>query len=197
MARIRSALEIALERTEEIQIDPEKIRKDELAKKGKGLIGSFIHGIDLTADDLSSKLAEFNEKDIPYVKACMVDTLAANLILPSDELYVERLGKIKAAAEIIFSVPKETIQEMFIQIDGFFQQFLQDREQLTEMVTQQFLPKLRQKQEQLSRQYGQVVELRPEQDPEFMEYLDKNFKSLEAKYQAALNNLKEQFKTFL
>ena len=43
MAKIRSAWEIALEKTENITIDREKLKKDENIKKARILIGAYLN----------------------------------------------------------------------------------------------------------------------------------------------------------
>ncbi|MCF7944965.1 MAG: hypothetical protein K9L75_05465 [Spirochaetia bacterium] len=42
MAKIRSALEIALEKTEGVKEDPEKIRQQKLTETGKRLFSTFF-----------------------------------------------------------------------------------------------------------------------------------------------------------
>ncbi|MDZ7794762.1 MAG: DUF6657 family protein [Spirochaetia bacterium] len=73
---------------------------------------------------------------------------------------------------------------------------MQHRGQLTEQVKQQYEPQLQQKQQNLTRQYGYEIELKPEQDPEYTQLLQRHMQQLEQQYQNALNEVKEQIRSF-
>jgi len=210
MARIRSALEIALERTESVAGDPEKIRNSELIKTGKRLMGTFLFEHDSTAESLAEKLNAIPEADRTLVRKHMIETLMLNISLPQDELYVMALGKLKSASELLApnteintEVAEETVPEsnpvtqLFIQLDQLYLQYLQSREQLLEMAKQQYAPHLKQKEEQMSQQMGKPVNLQPEQDPEFIKFLEANYQKLEEKFQEAIQGLRDQLRTLL
>ncbi|MCK5155257.1 MAG: hypothetical protein KAQ69_02415 [Spirochaetales bacterium] len=204
MARIRSALEIALEKTESVESDPEKIRNNELTKTGKRLMGSFLFDHDSTVEALGDKLNKIPDADKPLIREHMIETLLANISLPKDDLYVQNLGKLKGAAELLTSETEssnsgtaESVTQLFIQLDQLYQQYLQSHEQMLEMAKQQYAPHLKQKEEQLSRQTGQQVTLQPEQDPDFLKFLEANYKQLEKSFQEALQDLRDQIKTLL
>ena len=208
--RIKSALEIALERTESVAGDPEKIRNSELIKTGKRLMGTFLFEHDSTVESLTEKLNAIPEVDRALVRKHMIETLMLNISLPQDELYVMALGKLKSASELLApdtetnaEVAEETVPEsnpvtqLFIQLDQLYLQYLQSREQLLEMAKQQYAPHLKQKEEQLSRQTGKQVNLQPEQDPDFIKFLEANYQKLEEKFQEAIQGLRDQLRTLL
>lgn len=205
MAKIRSALEIALERSESIEADPEKYRLDGLVKQGKRIVGTYLFDPEPSLEQFTREFGELTaplkQEQQKAVLKEVVDTLLANIALPADDLFVQQLGRVKAALESLIPTGNtettEALRDMFIQIDGFFQQYLDTRSQLTDRVRQQYEPQLRRREEQLSRQYGQQVQLRPEQDPEFLKLLDKNMQHLESQYQEALRQVKEELKGFI
>lgn len=205
MAKIKSALEIALERSESIEADPEKYRLDGLIKQGKRIVGTYLFDPEPSLERFAREYRELTQPLSPTHQRAVanevVDTLLANIAMPSDDLFVQQLGRVKAALESLIPAEKsesmEALRDMFIQIDGFFQQYLETRTQLAERVRQQYEPQLRRREEQLSRQYGQQVQLRPEQDPEFLKLLDKNLQHLDSQYQEALRQVKEELKGFI
>ena len=78
MAKIKSAWEIALERTENIQIDREKLKKDENIKKARLCAGAYLNdeenkigdGYFVTATKHRKKLAgfvDYNGKEIEII----------------------------------------------------------------------------------------------------------------------------------
>ncbi len=196
MARIRSALEIALERTEDVAADPEKIRISELEKRGKRLMGSYLFEHDATIESLSSDYAAVSEEDTPIIRKQMIETLLANISLPQDDLYVQQLGRIKQA--VVFLAGKDPmVDQLFSHLDQIFQQYLQARDQLLEMAKQQYAPALKQKEEQMSQQLGRPIRIQPEQDPEFIKLLEANYKHLEDNYSQAVDSAKEQIRELL
>jgi len=210
MARIKSALEIALERTESVAGDPEKIRNSELIKTGKRLMGTFLFEHDSTVESLEKKLNAIPKADRALVRKHMIETLMLNISLPQDELYVMALGKLKSASELLApdtetneEVAEETVPEsnpvtqLFIQLDQLYLQYLQSREQLLEMAKQQYAPHLKQKEEQMSRQMGKPVNLQPEQDPDFIKFLEANYQKLEENFQEAVQGLRDQLRTLI
>lgn len=212
MARIRSALEIALERTESVEGDPQKIKNSELIKTGKRFMGTFLFDHDSTVEALSEKMNALPEADRALVREHMIETLLLNVSLPQDELYVMALGKLKSASELLApdtttetaAEPSEesaqeanTVTQLFIQLDQLYIQYLQSREQLLEMAKQQYAPHLKQKEEQLSRQTGKPVHLQPEQDPEFIKFLEANYQRLEENFQEAVQGLRDQLRALI
>ncbi|NQT61261.1 MAG: hypothetical protein HQ557_20020 [Bacteroidetes bacterium] len=209
MARIRSALEIALERTESVAGDPEKIRNSELIKTGKRLMGTFLFNHDSTVESLEEKLNSIPDTDKTLVREHMIETLLLNISLPQDELYVMSLGKLKSAAELLApateaaeateeaSPESNPTTQLFIQLDQLYLKYLQSREQLLDMAKQQYAPHLKQKEEQLSRQMGKQVNLQPEQDPDFIKFLEANYQRLEDNFQEAIQGLRDQLRTLL
>ncbi|MBL7007328.1 MAG: hypothetical protein ISR78_09635 [Spirochaetia bacterium] len=210
MARIRSALEIALERTESVEGDPVKIKNNELIKTGKRLMGTFLFDHDSTVESLQEKLNAIPDPDKPLVREHMIETLLLNISLPQDELYVMALGKLKKASEFLAPENKaneehtgktdpesDSVTQLFIQLDQLYTQYLQSREQLLEMAKQQYAPHLKKKEEQLSRQMGKQINLQPEQDPDFIKFLEANYQQLEENFQEAVQGLRDQLRALL
>jgi hypothetical protein len=196
MAIIKSAWELAMEKTENLQADPKKIKKEQLVKEGRQLAATFLMDIDATKEETVKQYASYAGEERDSVKEGMVITFLSNLSMPRSAAYKESFSKVLELGEIIGD-GNEELKEMLGQLEGFFSQYLENQEDLIERMKQQFAPHLQQKQAQLQQQYGPNFTLRPEQDPEFMKLLDKQLGQLDEQYTNILNQVKDQIKQIL
>jgi hypothetical protein len=196
MAIIKSAWELALEKTENLQADPKKIKKEQLIKRGRQLAATFLMDIDATKEGTKKQYASYVGQEKDAVKEGMAITFLSNLSLPRNATYKESFSKVLELGEILGD-GNEELKELLGQLEGFFSQYLENQEDLIERMKQQFAPHLQQKQAQLQQQYGPNFTLRPEQDPEFMKLLDKQLGQLDEQYTNILNQVKDQVKQIL
>ncbi|MGM0432221.1 MAG: DUF6657 family protein [Spirochaetota bacterium] len=195
MSHVKSAFEIAMERAQDIETDPEQERRQELMQHGKRLAGSFLFDIDTTFEQTKSQYEEFPEKDLPFVKEGIKEVVTANISLPQTETYVEDLGRLKQLAQL-FSGTSQEINDLFVQVDNLYTQYLQNREQLEQRVFEQYRPKFEQKKRMMAQQSGQA-DFQPEQDKEFVDMLQQNYKHLDEQYQQVLDQYKEQLTSLM
>ena len=57
MSRIKSAWELALEKTKDIEVDEAKYRESTLEKDGMALAGRFLNSVEMSQDELAAKSA--------------------------------------------------------------------------------------------------------------------------------------------
>lgn len=190
MAFIKSALEIAMERTKDVKIDPEAIKMENLSKEGRKFASEYLFTINFNKDELVSKINSFSGESKKVFTEGMIKTFLSNIILPKNDTFEEQLQNIESGLCEI-SKNKKDISVMIEQIKQFFIQYLENRKQLIEAVKQQYAPKLMQKQQEMAAQYGHEVTLSPEQDPEFMEILKANLLKMETQYNESLIGAKE------
>lgn len=195
MSKIRSALEIALEKTESVESNPERIEEEKYTQEGQRLISKHLFEKAYSLDDIQKKIASAQGSRKSYLLTGIANALVSNISLPQNDLYVESLGSIKEAIESL--TPCDDVKEQFAELDRFFQQYLEQTEQLQKSLEQQYAPKLRQKQQQLAKQFGAMVELTPEQDPEFIDLLSKHRQQLDDQYQQVLDNFKDQLREMI
>jgi len=196
MAIIKSAWELALEKTEALQVDPVKIKHDLKVKEGRQLAATFLNDIDATKEGTEKQFAQYAGEDKLLVKEGMALTLLSNLSLPRSAAFKDGFAKVVQLG-LIVAEGNEQAGELISQLEGFFSQYLENQDELVERMKQQFAPHLEQKQAQLRQQYGPNFTLRPEQDPEFMKLLDKQLAQLDEQYTNILSQAKEQLKQML
>ena len=196
MAIIKSAWELALEKTEKLQVDPVKIKRDLKVKEGRQLAGTFLSDIDATKEGTKKQYDAVPAEEKEAFKEGMALTMLSNLALPRNTAFKENFAKVLDLG-MILGEGNEQLEQLLGQLEGFFSQYLENQEDLIERMKQQFAPALQQKEAQLRKQYGPNFTLRPEQDPEFMKLLDKQLSQLDDQYTNILTQAKAQIKDLL
>lgn len=197
MTEIKSALEIAMAKTQDIKGDKNTLRISELKNDGKRLASDFLDPVSKVDErDISTKLKSLSDADrTPYVDG-FFSVMMANLTLPSNETYSEKLKVLEKGVQAVLKDRKQT-GYIFEQIQQFFEQYINARDQIEEGVKEQYEPKLREKERMLEQQMGAQVHLTHEQDQEFLALLSKNFSRLDEQYNEALQRVKDQFEQML
>ena len=195
MAEIKSALEIALARTEGMEMNKDKIRAKEQKVAGRKAALSFLDGrID------SKEFSKMVKKEKGDEKASFIAGAAGTFMsvvkLPTSTDFsteLTRAGEGMAA----LSDNANDIKQMFAQLSQFFEQYIQNREQLEEQLTSQFAPVLKQKEEAIAAQTGSRINIDPMDDPDFQKAYSQNLGNLSKSYLEALEQAKGQLKEFL
>jgi hypothetical protein len=189
MAMIKSAWEIALEKTKDIEVDTKKYAQAEAVQQGRKLAASFLNDDDVDEKTIKDTL----KKAQPDQKKLLVQGLVVasldNISLPQSKDYK---GQFSRLTKLVTIIGNKDYEGLVGQLGQFFDQYLTQQDQLTERAKQQYQPKLEQKQEQLRQQYGDDVTLKPEQDPDFLKMLSQLLKQLDAQYGQAVTNAKTQ-----
>lgn len=188
MALIKSALEIALERTNDIKSDKNALFQAEGREEGKRLASAFFQDPSL---DLAAKFKEVSRDRLSAVREGFFQIVTANLTLPRDEIDLPQLEPIGKALEAVIK-DRRSLNQLREQLSHFFQQFLKDRKELAEAVVQQLGPVLRQKEAQISQQMGRPIRIDPMSDPDFAKAYNQNMGNLESRYTEILSQVKAQ-----
>ena len=187
MGKIKSALEIALERTESVKGDKESIGLFEAKQKGKKLANEFLEGAVKSLDEEIKKTPKAGQTSL---KQGIFDVLITQITLPGVK---EDLKRIEAAGQGLNTViGVKRFGEMVKQLIQILTQFLEESRQYEDAIKRQYAPKLRQKEEELSRRMGRQIKLDPFQDPEFAAFYNQNMNTLKENYIAAVDQIKEE-----
>jgi hypothetical protein len=186
MGVIKTAVEIAMEKTEKVKSDKVSIGQFEVKKRGKKLANAFLEG----EADLAGEIKKTPAKDRESLKQGIFDVLVTQIALPAakeDEIRIEKLGKGLSAV-----INSGEFNEMYKQLTMLFTQYLQEVSQYDQMIRQQYAPKLRQKEEELSRRLGREVRIDPFQDPEFAAFYNQNMNALKGNYESVVEQSREE-----
>jgi hypothetical protein len=188
MGQIKSALELALERTKDIKGDKEGLEAKQYREIGIKLLSRVESEPGM---DLKAELAQYKDKQLGWVREGMRQILTGCLNLPATK---ENLGRFDSlhSAFLAVAVDKKAMEDYLKELSQFFAQFLMQRDQMIQAVTKQLEPALRQKEEQTLKQTGRRVRLSVDNDPEFAKYLSTNLDKLVAQYNQALDKVREE-----
>ena len=191
MGVIKSALEIAMENSKGIEANKELVETNRLRDEGKKLVSRMLED---AAFDLKAVLKGYDTVQARLVREGLVQSLLANLVLPVDEFALKSPKRIGDAVSAIVSDTRK-VSMIFSQLDGFFKEYIGERKRLAEAIERQYAPRLKKKEEELSRQMGRPVKVNPAADPEFQSMVRQYLSQLDAKYTEVLDGAKEEIRT--
>jgi hypothetical protein len=187
MGRIKSALEIALERTETVKTDKASIGLYEAKQQGKRLANAFLAN---PSQKLEDELKKYPKEQQESLKQGIFDVLLPQIALPA---VVEDLQRVETAGKglsaLITSGRFAAMYKEFLQV---LNHYFGEATHYEQAIRQQYAPKLRQKEEELSRRMGREVRLDPFQDPEFVAFYNQNLNALKANYQVAVDQMRNE-----
>ncbi|MDR1251325.1 MAG: hypothetical protein LBK62_04070 [Treponema sp.] len=187
MGRIKSTLEIALERTESVKSDKLSIDQFETKQRGKRLANAFLEDPKKSLDEELKKTPNEQRESL---KEGIFDVLISQITLPvnkEDEKRIEAVGKGLQAL-----INNSRFAAMYKQLGQALSQYLAEAGRYDQTIRQQYAPKLRQKEEELSRRLGREVRIDPFQDPEFIGFYNQTMNALKDNYQAAVDQIREE-----
>jgi len=185
---IKSSLEIALERTKDVQADPENLLASGFITAGKKLVPQFLNDPEYS---LARKVREHEGKERNWVSEGVFEALSSNLALPSDEYGLKRNRRAMEGFSAILR-DQRRLRIMSQQLEQFFTEYFQERQQLKQNVDRQYAPRLQQKEEELARRTGSRVRIDPATDPEYVQLLRQQMALLEDRYGNVLVQVKQE-----
>ncbi len=191
MGEIKSALELALERTNNVQSNKKLIEKNNTIDEGRRTAFEYIEKSDITAGTLEKKIKDADKGKQEWLKEGMFKVLISNLKLPENESSFEKINRIKDGFSAIAKNKKEIVL-LFTQIEQLFKQYLENKNSIKENLNSNFARKLKEKEEILSKQLGTQVNLKLESDPEYKEYLHKMTNQLDEQYHEVLIKIRTE-----
>lgn len=197
MGQIKSALEIALEKTKDLKPDFVSMEINSLKQEGKKLTGEFLNNP--TEFNLSQAVKKYDKDKVKHVREGAFEVLSARIQLPvthaadTDDAFVI-LAKGFAA---LSPENEKRIDTMFKQLADFIKRYIEDISNMENSIRKQYEPKLKRKEQEYSARTGQIVHIDPMSDPEFVSFYQQNAGKLKAQYQAALDHAKEELAALL
>jgi hypothetical protein len=190
MGVIKSALEIAMENSKGIEANKELVEQNRLRDEGRKLCSKVL---DDPSFDLKGALKGHDAAKAKMVKEGLMQSLLSNLVLPLDEFAMKDTKRLGDAVAAIVSDTRK-VGMIFTQLDGFFKEYVAERKRVVEAVERQYAPKLKKKEDDMSRQMGRPVKINPAADPEFQSIIRQYLSQLDAKYGDALDGAKEEIR---
>jgi hypothetical protein len=186
MGIIKTALEIALEKTENVKGVISNVDQFEAKQRGKKLANAFLAGEKDLAEEIKNTPLEQQES----LKQGIFDVLISQINLPTvkeDEIRLELAGKGLQTV-----INNKQFNVLFQQLTQILSRYLQEASQYEQAIRQQYAPKLRHKEEELSRRLGREVRIDPLQDPEFIAFFNQHMNVLKNNYEPVVKKVKEE-----
>jgi hypothetical protein len=187
MGRIKSALELALERTESVKSDKGSIDQFEAKQQGKKAANEFLEDSSRSLDEILKKAPKEQRESL---KQGIFDVLFSQIYLPvsrDDEKRIQTAGR---GLQVL--IPGGRFSNIYKQFTQVLSRYLDEADQYDKAIRRQYEPKLRAKEEELSRRFGRQVQLDPFQDPEFVAFYNQNMNALKENYQAAVEQVRDE-----
>lgn len=199
MAMIKSALELALERTKNLEVDEVSIEAGRIKTEGRKTAGKFLG--DAEAVDLAAAIAAIEASNREHFRKSVFEVLLAQIQLPSNLFDAEKLtaigsglGAIARMAPVKGGLAGAGADKKAValvqQISAFLAKYLEEVKRVEQAIRSQWAPKLKEKQRQMAARVGHDVHLDPMADPEFAAFYKQNFEALRANYSDALERAK-------
>ena len=187
MGRIKTALEIALERTESVKSDRDSINQFETRQQGKKIANEFLEDPSRSLEDAIKKTPKEQRESL---RQGIFEVPFSQITLPltkDDEKRVQAVGKGLGAG-----ISDSRFSGRYNQFTQVLSRYLDEAAQYEKAILHQYEPKLRQKEEELARRYGRQVRLDPFQDPEFAAFYNQNMNALKENYQGTVDQIREE-----
>ncbi|MDR1216153.1 MAG: hypothetical protein LBK25_05695 [Treponema sp.] len=190
--KIKTAWEIVLERTESIKSDKASIEQFEAKQNGKKIANEFLDYA-VKKNEKSKTIIEEALKQTPEeqrqaFKLGVFETLVLRLNLPASKDDMKTFEAVGNGLQCIINDAR--FDTMFQQSKGIVSRYLDDVDQYEQAIKQQYAPRLRQKEAELSKRMGQQVKIDPFQDPEFAAFYKQNMDALKKKYQPFIDQIR-------
>jgi len=186
--RIKTALEIALERAQKIRVSPEELEKINYVSEGKKIAGKYLKEEDF---DLRKIFKEYQEKIKEYVREGAQSLLQMKLTLPRNEK-IKKENKKVLKGILILGKDKKKTEKICKRIETLFNTYEKERGKEYEKTKAEVELHLREAKETLE-ELGFNIEI--ENQPEFKkrwtevsEILDSNYGKLLEEYIRGLDS---------
>ncbi len=189
MAVIKSALELALEKTEGLSVDKEELRRKELFTQGRVAAAKGLEeGVDSFETALLAQEKALKKPEYAVFADGAADNLLSRIVLAFDPAASAALAK---AGELLDRLTKKKASARLQKIAGMLQQYGTEVGQLRAAIGQQLGPQLRQRAQQQGHNPATYV---MEKDPAYLKVLSENLEPLRAEYQQGIDALKTEIR---
>lgn len=199
MSMIKSALELALERTKNLKVDETAVKAGKIKTEGRRAAGKFLDNPE--AADLYKAIHDVESQYREQFRKAIFDVLVAQIQLPTGLFDAGKFASVGAGLGVIAgTVPaqgsltgpavEKKVTALVQQISAFLAKYVEEVKRVEQAIRTQWAPKLKEKERQLAARMGQNIRLDPMSDPEFSAFYKQNFEALRANYNDALERAK-------
>lgn len=192
MALIKSALELALEKTEGLEVDKEELRRKELFNQGRIAAAKALEeGPDLLETTMRTQEKALKKPEYTLFAEGAADNLLSRILLAADAQSSATLAKV---SDLLDRLTHHKAGTRLQKLAGLIQQYGTELGQLRQAISQQLGPQLRQRAQQSGANMATYV---MERDPAYLKVLSENLEPLRAEYQQNLDQTKAEIRNLV
>ncbi|MFP4425427.1 MAG: DUF6657 family protein [Alkalispirochaetaceae bacterium] len=191
MGEIKSAVELALERTKDIKGDPEALARHEAKNEGKKLLARINEESEL---NVRKAIKEFPKEKRDWVREGLFEVLLTSINLPTEEVDLQRLGPIERGLKGVID-DEHNVSYLMEQVRNLFKQYLENKQQIIESLRSQYQGRVREREEQLAQQYGRQMKLDVSSDPEYQNAVQHHLGQLKSQYEQVVTQVRDQLRS--
>lgn len=202
MAMIKSALELALERTKNLKVDENAIHMNEIKMDGKKTAGKYLE--DPASVDLAQTIKDLPTDEREIFRRAVFDVFAGLIQLPSSAYDEGKMSAIGGGLGVVARCAptagggmagpamEKKVTALVQQITAFFTKYLEEVKRIDQAIRNQWAPRFKEQERQMALQTGRQVRVDPMTDPQFVEFYKKNVESLQHSYGDALEKARRE-----
>ena len=187
MSKIKSALEIALEKTQDVKITDQELMEKKIKEVSMETASQFLKD---NKFDMANALKNIDKKYYRLALDTIQDIFLKNIILPVTDLQKNNLELVFSGLSVIKKNTNK-LNKVFSELDQLFQQYKQQKESVLEQLKKQMGPMIQQTQKQIAEQMGTNVVIDPIQHPEFQKQFKNYMNQINGQFTEYLNKIKD------
>ncbi|MGA7678097.1 MAG: DUF6657 family protein [Dehalococcoidia bacterium] len=190
MSEMKSAWEKAMEKAEKLgKLSEEELKQLEYQPAGNKLAAKYLQEMDYNLD---AEMTKYKGTGIrKYILQGAEEIFLHSIILPKNEYDVQATRRAMAGLRLL-KENKKLLDTVLDRITNLLNYYAQARQQTYLQFKKDFEAKLREPNQAMQQQVGAKVRIEPEQHPQFMEEWRRINSQLDAQYEKALEEHKQQ-----
>ena len=189
MAFIKSAFELAMEKTQGLSVDREELHRKEIFNQGRAAAAAALENGSVESV-LKDREKELSKADFLTWRQGFSQSLLSRVTLHADTGPASELTR---ALGLLDELTHHKAGPLLKGMGGLLNQFKQELAQLREAIAQQVGPALRQRAAQMAQQTGANPQFILEKDPNYLKILSENLEPMKAEYSQNLEKMKEEY----
>ena len=190
MGKIKTALEIAMEKANKIEVNKEEIKKIEFEKKAGILTNKLLEGEEV---NLKQEFENLSKEEKKFIIETIEKTLLNGLVL-SPNFNELQYNKIINALKKIKEKPGQ-IDAIKNDVKSLLQTYSDQLKQYYEQLKQQFSTQLDALKKQLGAQLGAEADIDPSSHPEFQKYWNEIKTNIDEQFKSHIEQIKQMIKS--
>jgi len=185
---IKSALEIALEKSKNIKISEKELERENFREIGKKIAGQYLTQKNY---DLVSILKSYKGDSKKYILESIESVFLSNIVLPKNN---EAKKDIRKVLEGIVSIKedKQIVSYICGEIEQFLESYIKTVEEYYKQLKKEFQRQFETARKEMENQFGIKVKIDVENNPEFQKKFREIVSQIDSEYRNVLDEYKQR-----